>query len=162
MWSGQRDEEMASFQVSESIYSSGLFAGSSCLLWIGLPENSRTKFKFKRSLMQIKTIKRPLRKLTARRSRGLNTLSRWKEPETRAWREVHILWPAPQQGLSNSWMQTPYLSEFLEGDRDLKSRLTFTCSWLSAFLFSSHSFIYHLLSPCHVLGILLGCWGYHK
>lgn len=75
MWSGQRDEEMASFQVSESIYSSGLFAGSSCLLWIGLPENSRTKFKFKRSLMQIKTIKRPLRKLTARRSRGLNALS---------------------------------------------------------------------------------------
>lgn len=93
---------------------------------------------------------------------GPKCLIRWKEPETRAWREVHILWPAPQQGLSNSWMQTPYLSEFLEGDRDLKSRLTFTCSWLSAFLFSSHSFIYHLLSPCHVLGILLGCWGYHK
>ena len=37
---------MNSFQVSESIYTSGLFAGSSCLLWIGLSGNSRTKFKF--------------------------------------------------------------------------------------------------------------------
>lgn len=37
---------------------SGLLAGSSCLLGLGLPENlGKQSSKFKRSLMQIKTIK---------------------------------------------------------------------------------------------------------
>lgn len=61
MWSGQRDEEMASFQVSESIPVVYLLAIPAYFRmdYLRIQEQSSSS---PRSLMQIKAIKRPLQK----------------------------------------------------------------------------------------------------
>lgn len=123
--------------------------------YLGIQEQSSSSL---RSLMQIKAIKKPLRKLIARRSRGLNTLSRWKEPETRSWREA-LSRASQTLGCEplicqNSWKERETLN------LGSPSRAHGWVLFHSVVIHSTNT--YWALSPYHVLDILLGRWGYHK